>query len=209
MLWLCLLQDLGAESIEERERAVRELIEREDERPARQALTSPDPEVRARAAEALEAIQWIKLERGLPAFLAEQELPPDDFHHVPCELRGTRIYRTGLGWHSRLLALRLDARIRLSEPFAEGEQTFAVDVLRDRRARSDVERVALARTCVALLSLFDLVGSSSPAACLAWTEPIPTELGVWWGGATHRSPGFRATFAPDGRLLSADFWYRD
>ncbi|HEX7900233.1 MAG TPA: hypothetical protein VF950_20870 [Planctomycetota bacterium] len=210
MLWM-LLQGLGADSIEERERAAREMIERRDEAAARRALTSSDLETRARAADVLDAILWASLERAIPAFLADQELPSDDVQplRTPFDLRGARIFRTGRGWNRRLLSLRLDRGIRLSEPFSEGMQDFVVDLLRDRRARSDEERVAVAKDCVALMDLFDIEGWTAPGACLPSWPPMASEGTVFWGGMTHRNPGFRADFGTDGRLLSADFWYRD
>lgn len=146
MLWLCLLQGLDAETLEDRERAVRDLIEREDEPAARQALNSSDPEVRARAAEVLEALRWNLLEGGIGAFLASEECPPDDVRRLRADgLRNVRIYRCG----ERILALQANGDKELSEPYVSPD--FALRALRNVRARTPSDRLRIARASVLLM----------------------------------------------------------
>lgn len=186
VLWLCLFQGLDAESLEDRQRAVHELIERGDEAAARAALTSSDPEVRARAEVALDAIRWNVLERALPAALAAEEVPIEDLHRLTFdELRSGRVYRGG----DHLVVLHADGVLHFASPRSHTGQDFAVEALRSIRARTSTERKELVRAALRLMTELD---KTLPEDELVWEE---SEERVCCGN-------WRARFTREGRLES-------
>lgn len=188
-----MLQSLDAETLEERVRAVEALIER-GEVPPREALDSPDPEVRLRAAEALEAIRWQALEHKLPSFLAAEEVPVEELRRLPFdEIRNLRVYQAG----DHLVLLDASGATSLANPRTAFGQDFVIEALRDVRARSPAERRSLTRAAIRLLW------------ALSGNEHLPPDEGYREdSAATTWLGGWSLSFNARGCLEGMWYWSR-
>lgn len=214
-----LIRDLGSDDPGAREQAVQDLIKvGEPSLPdLRAALLSADAEVRARAACAIEAVEWAVSERKLAGFLRKFVRSDLEHREIP-DARGwlgqVRIYRLKTEGSGLLLALRKDGQAILSNPFSEGAQEFVVALLKDVRVASDEDRLQAGRLCLAVLDQFNFSPGASPAAIAAhWTlelrEYVDRPNGVGFGGFWSKNPEFGVGFDAEGRIRSVHFCYMD